>query len=325
MGFSEPGHSAHQGYPTYAWTVTTPEPSGLATPGLGSALRRRRLDFSLKALTSPSPNVIALELLVPSPGRYLVEEALAEEGFVPLPKPNHYVTYGLETDQWTALTLNLTPHEGPSLGRPAAAGKNLPPGSRLGQGLKSCRPRGISVALMAPDGAGKSTLVLRLQQSIPLAVEVIYMGPYREARWMDRISHIPGPGVAIRIARAWWRYSRGMFHRLRGRIVLFDRYTYDALAVSTDGLNPLVRGHLWLVGHACPPPDLTIVLDAPAEVLWRRKQEHGVDSLEKARQAFLRFAHQRDAMIIDAAQPLEEVCRQVTRLIWTTYSGRIVG
>jgi len=59
-----------------------------------------------------------------------------------------------------------------------------------------------------------------------------------------------------------------------------------------------------------------IFLDAPPEVLLSRKQEVGVEALERSRASYLRLAatHPR-FRVIDAAQPLEQVLEEVMRVM----------
>jgi len=100
--------------------------------------------------------------------------------------------------------------------------------------------RGLAVALLAADGAGKTTVAHRLRDSLPVPVKMIYMGLYQGSR--RSVFDVPVVGLALRLLRAWFRYGVGSVHRARGRIVVFDRYTYDVLVSQTDRLNLLGRG-----------------------------------------------------------------------------------
>ena len=179
------------------------------------------------------------------------------------------------------------------------------------------------MALIAPDGGGKTTLARLLQESTPLTVKVIYMGLYRPPSSGRTALHVPGPGLVFRLLRAWARYGLGRFHRALGRIVVFDRYTYDALLTPPEQLNALGRGHRYLLGNACPAPDLTILLDVDPQILRSRKDEHGLHDLAEQRQRFLDLAGRRpEIVVVDASRPLEEVNRDVTALVWSAYRGR---
>jgi len=70
-------------------------------------------------------------------------------------------------------------------------------------------------------------------------------------------------------------------------MVVFDRYVYDALiaAQRSNGLPKWL--YMWVLGHACPAPDLVLVLDAPGEVMYARKGEESPEVLETQRQGLL--------------------------------------
>ena len=183
------------------------------------------------------------------------------------------------------------------------------------------QPPAPAVALLAPDGAGKSTLAAELCQSFFFPVRQIYMGsrpPQRPARrWT------PGAGFAGLVIRYWSRYLAARFHRGRGRLVVFDRYTYDALLPARRPLNGLRRLRRWMLARACPAPDVIVVLDAPGEVLHERKGEHTVDHLEAQRQAYRDLLKQwPQTVVVDASRSAREVRSEVTAAIWRRYQER---
>ena len=65
-----------------------------------------------------------------------------------------------------------------------------------------------------------------------------------------------------------------------------------------------------------PTPDLVIFLDAPGEVLFARKHEGSVSSLERRRAEYRRFISTLDSVAtVDATQPLDGVIGEVVELI----------
>ena len=79
----------------------------------------------------------------------------------------------------------------------------------------------------------------------------------------------------------------------------------------------------WLLGRACPAPDLVIVLDAPGELLFDRKGEHNASLLEEQRQGYLEFRHLVPrVVVVDATKSADLVRREVTGLIWRGYAGQ---
>ncbi|MEZ4731266.1 MAG: hypothetical protein R3E79_29455 [Caldilineaceae bacterium] len=82
----------------------------------------------------------------------------------------------------------------------------------------------------------------------------------------------------------------------------------------------------WALAHACPAPDLVILLDAPGAILYARKGEHSAALLEEQRQGYLQLKSQlRQMVVIDATQHPDTVRRQVTTQIWRGYVRRQTG
>lgn len=125
----------------------------------------------------------------------------------------------------------------------------------------------FSVALVGPDGAGKTTVTRRLEQVLPLPVKYVYMGVNPDSsnymlpttrlkhalkRLMGAKPDTQGPrdpnvvrtrsrstpkkilrgiksGVSLtnRIAEEWFRQGITWSHQLRGSVVLFDRHFFS--------------------------------------------------------------------------------------------------
>ncbi len=184
-----------------------------------------------------------------------------------------------------------------------------------------------SVALIGPDGAGKTTLTRMLAESRELRFKYIYMGidvgASNVALPTSRLAQAlkarlkgqtprnrPGPNrpapadcpelprgaawaaarLANRLADEWYRQGVSWFYQLRGFTALYDRhFVFDfAPEVTGEGAGRLDRRiHRWMLTRFYPRPDLTVFLDAPGELLFARKGELTVEELERRRQAFL--------------------------------------
>jgi thymidylate kinase len=173
------------------------------------------------------------------------------------------------------------------------------------------RSRGASVALLGPDGVGKSTLAARLAAAHPAPVETIYMGMWQGADRPGRTRLDTVLAILVRPLRVWARVARAAAHVARGHLVLFDRYTYDALLPVTGSLRWLKRPYFWLLAHLAPRPDLVLVLDLPGEVAFARKGEFSPAGLEAVRQGFLALAPRIGAEVVDASARPEQVCADV--------------
>jgi thymidylate kinase len=193
---------------------------------------------------------------------------------------------------------------------------------RLNRRMPILRPRALTVALLAPDGAGKSTLVQGIRESFQVPVRSIYMGLYKRSTDSQPPKRIPGVTFVSRLFRQWARYLAATYHRAHGRFVLFDRYSYDAMLPPRTRLSWHSRCRRWLLARSCPAPDLVVVLDAPGEVLYGRKREHTVAILDHQRQAYLQIASRPGSLVVDATRDAESVRREVTSFIWSAYVSR---
>jgi thymidylate kinase len=124
--------------------------------------------------------------------------------------------------------------------------------------------------------------------------------------------------IAGRMPKAWGRYLVAKHHQLLGRMVIYDRYVYDALVSSHQPTGRLKQLYMWMLGHSCPAPDLVLVLDAPGEVMFARKGEDSPEALEEQRQSLLalrgRIPH---VQVVDTTRGEAAVCADVLDRIWS--------
>ncbi|QHI70193.1 nucleoside/nucleotide kinase family protein [Tichowtungia aerotolerans] len=195
------------------------------------------------------------------------------------------------------------------------------------------QPTGVWVAVLGPDGCGKSSVIDLLLPRLEPAFrrtglmhfrpKVGYRGPADQSHAADPHNQ-PDRSVAGSILKLGYYtadYIIGYFlkvlpARIRSTFIVFDRY-YDDLLV--DRKRYCYGGPVWLLKAVRPfisKPDLVFCLDAPAEVLRSRKQEVPFEVTARQRTAYRELVSKlRNGHVIDASQPLEKVVHDVESVV----------
>src|SRR5437899_9939452 len=176
--------------------------------------------------------------------------------------------------------------------------------SSSGSGTTICRGEPMLITFSGLDGAGKSTLVRWLQQTLEREnrrVVVFHMndhvGVYAYLRLLrNQLGGAPprnGGGALHRVRNAllWGKLLRRaiypldlllflayrLYHEyIRRRVVIMDRYFYDTLVDVADGRHwAVLRLLQWLT----PTPDLAVLLDVGPEESYARKRDYPVEYL----------------------------------------------
>ena len=225
------------------------------------------------------------------------------------------------------------------------------------------RRLGISVALIGPDGVGKSTVTRALATTLA-NVRYLYMGVNLEtSRLMLPTTRLiliakqraggrpdlvgwPSPGsdgqqsqamwrawirIGNLILEEWFRATVSWYHRARGRIVLMDRHFladyWKHDMDPTDTSRTLIsKIHGGLLRRLYPRPDLVILLDLDPHESFRRKPEGNLADRIARHREYRDLDKLFPRLVrIDASMPVQDVIDACADAIEDARAERRVG
>jgi thymidylate kinase len=208
------------------------------------------------------------------------------------------------------------------------------------------RPTGLKVAVLGPDGVGKTSVCSRLanapSRTIPfkhIHHRLLYrrvLPPFSviESRIRRRpvkrridpqnphASHPHHPLMSM-VKFSYYTLDQWISELLWARaqlsygdLILLDRHlielSIDPRRYRYSGSEAFAR----LLGRLAPSPDLVLVFDAPPELVQSRKQDVPFEETLRQRLAYLALAERLpQARVIDASQPLDDVIADVREAI----------
>ena len=219
---------------------------------------------------------------------------------------------------------------------------------RLRRVLRRLRqPTGLLVAVVGPDGSGKSTLA----RSLPGACSGLFR---RDALFHWRPGVLPRPGAFLRsplsdpsrphdrkphpkaistalLLYLWTDFFVGSWTRFypfkaRTGLVVLERGWWDVLVdprrYRLDASPTLVK----ILGRLLPSPDLTLVCEAPVEVVIDRKHELAGDEVSRQTRAWRsRRTTSSEVRFLDASASPEEMRDAARAAITEHLERRAIG
>ena len=200
---------------------------------------------------------------------------------------------------------------------------------------------GISVAFLSPDGGGKSTAIKAVSEQVSGSfygnVELYFRPHYLSNagsyklynKTSEETTNTDPHGKKLNgKIKSFLRFSfynldfiigtwmKIIPLKIKKKLVIFDRYYYDYYADMARYQYSLPTWVAKMFAWCIPSPNLIFVLDAPAEILYKRKQELPIEELRKQREAFKTFAeNKRNAVLVDATQDAKRVADSITEKI----------
>lgn len=189
----------------------------------------------------------------------------------------------------------------------------------------------MTVAILGPDGVGKSSVIELASKQLEQTAKIVDIYHLKPKVLYGKIGIKKGPvaephalparGVLFSICKIltwvieYW-LDRIILLPKHSHLRLFDRY-YDDLLV--DPKRYRYGGPMWMakfIAVVMPRPELWILLDAPAELVQKRKSEVLINETLRQKDEYLRLVRGfKNSVVIDASRPLNEVASEVARVI----------
>ncbi len=143
--------------------------------------------------------------------------------------------------------------------------------------------------------------VLRGELKLPIAAEALLFAADR----MQHVADVIKPALKA------------------GKVVLNERYVCSSLAYQSARGLPM--GWISLINRHAIEPDLTILIDVPADAAFARiKSSRKLDEFEsdlrlqrRVRENYLRIAKQKKFKVVNGAREVSEVQAEIRKLVWT--------
>ncbi|MCC6534649.1 MAG: hypothetical protein IT531_19040 [Burkholderiales bacterium] len=192
-------------------------------------------------------------------------------------------------------------------------------------------PSGLVVAVLGPDGSGKTTVIEHLERELAPAfrrTRRFHLRPHRGAvAAANRVTnpHDQNPrgyaASALKIMLFLAYYGIGWVTlvlpaKLRSTLIVFDRYYHDMPVDPLRYRLPETFGLVRTLAPMVPRPDLWLILAAPPEQLVSRKGEITLEAAHRLSAGYRRLADLLSAaMPIDSGAPMSETLRNAASAV----------
>lgn len=212
-------------------------------------------------------------------------------------------------------------------------------GRNVGRILNRCfQPTGLIVAVLGPDGSGKTTVIESIQKTLLPAfrqTHYYHLRPKLRGQADGRVNsnphQLPPRSYLLSAAKLgyfvlcyWLGWIQVKKRKISSSLVIFDRYFHDVFIDPVRYRLPFGKGRWTVLGRVVPQPDVWIFLTAPDEVVTSRKGEVPPETLKTLREQYQNLAHWLGptAHIVDTSQELSVTLNQVHQAILGTLHAR---
>jgi len=200
------------------------------------------------------------------------------------------------------------------------------------------QPTGLNIAIMGPDGSGKTTVIEQLEQDMGEAFRRIQYfhlypkpGSHGVVHTDPHNQKVRGfvPSV-LKLMYFVFLYNVGFLRyvlpmKIKSTMSIFDRYYDDILVDPTRYRNGTPEWVVKFFRSFIPQPDLWIILDAPTEVIQKRKAEVTVEETERQRQAYIRLSKsKKNAILVDTNKEVKLISSDISKFMCEYLNARAI-
>ncbi len=191
--------------------------------------------------------------------------------------------------------------------------------------------KGIIIAVIGPDGVGKTTICQKITESMKNIyfskvykyhshpgffpeLGRIYQALFKKSISENNLSQEKRIGFFRAILHLFYYGLENFLTwpwifwlKTKRSLIIFDRYFYDFIAVNANSKFPLWL--FWQIAKVIPRPDLIFVIEARTEEIYKRKKELSLEEIKRRLLAFqnTRITRLAPAIFIDNQEPFEAV------------------
>lgn len=197
-------------------------------------------------------------------------------------------------------------------------------------------PTGYIISILGPDGSGKTTVINQLKKDLSPAfrkVQQYHLFPKKEDN--NSINQNPqgqeARGTLLSILKLCyfvylynWGYLKLIYPaKIKSTLTIFDRYYDDILIDPIRYRNGTSQKTVIFFGHLIPRPQLWIVLDAPTDVIQKRKTEVTPTETERQRNAYIAFTKsKKNCLLVNTNQNIENISNEICQFICQALNER---
>jgi Thymidylate kinase len=190
-------------------------------------------------------------------------------------------------------------------------------------------PTGLVVAIMGPDGCGKTTIINGIKSNLTEAFrqnKQFHLYPKKGKGTESVIDpHAEKPrgfiGSILKLLYFVYLYIFGYWTKIyplkiKSTLVIFDRYYHDLLVDPYRYRHGAGLFWIKIFSFPIPKPDLWILLDAPSEVIQQRKSEVPQEETKRQLLAYHQlFSQLNNAYKVNANNKPEQVIYDAKQII----------